>query len=381
MAPMFALSRAVWRHRGRARRWRCAGAVALALVLIAPLPTPFVLGAPVPVTTANPKIGVHTRLTDEVEPRKILQTLRLVHDMGAPWIVEFFPWPYYEPAKGQFDWAGADFIVDAARAEGLEVVARLGAVPDWARPEPEELETNWNYLAEEQFPDYADFVGAFVAHFKGRVHYVILWNEPNLTREWGFRPVDPEGYVRLLSMAYPRAKAADPAVQVLAGALAPTLEPEGSQWGLNDLVFLERLYAAGFADYYDILAVHSYGLALPAGDPPAPERINYRRVELVRESMVRHGEGDKSIMITEAGWNDQPRWIHGVRPAQRVAYTLEAYRMAQEQWPWCRMVAMWAFKYPAPFHNYMDNYAFVSADLVPRVIYEEVRDYARGVAR
>ena len=54
-----------------------------------PLVTP---GPPQTVNTNNPKAGVHTRLTDEGATWKIQRNLQLVREMGAPWIVEFFPW-------------------------------------------------------------------------------------------------------------------------------------------------------------------------------------------------------------------------------------------------------------------------------------------------
>ena len=44
------------------------------------------LGPQQAVTTVNPKMGVHTRLTDEVEAWKIKRTLEMVREMGAPWI-------------------------------------------------------------------------------------------------------------------------------------------------------------------------------------------------------------------------------------------------------------------------------------------------------
>ncbi|MCB0235042.1 MAG: hypothetical protein KDG58_12665, partial [Anaerolineae bacterium] len=46
------------------------------------------------VQSINPKMGVHTRLTDEVEEWKVKRTLEMVREMGANWIVEFFPWAY-----------------------------------------------------------------------------------------------------------------------------------------------------------------------------------------------------------------------------------------------------------------------------------------------
>jgi hypothetical protein len=84
------------------------------------------------VLTENPKMGVHTRLTDEVEPWKIQRTLELVRQMGAPWIVEYFLWAAHEPQRGVFDWSHADLVVDHAINQGLTVIARLGYVPEWA---------------------------------------------------------------------------------------------------------------------------------------------------------------------------------------------------------------------------------------------------------
>ena len=69
--------------------------------------------------------------------------------------------------------------------------------------------------------------------------------------------------------------------------------------------------------------------------------------------------------------------MRAVRPAQRVAYTLGAYEWARERWPWCRVVAIWAFRYPAPVHNYQDYYTFVTDDFRPRSIYLAVQEATR----
>jgi hypothetical protein len=333
-----------------------------------------VLDPPQQVITTNPIVGVHTRLTDEVEEWKIQRTLRMVREMGAPWIVEYFPWPYIEPSKGNYNWSHADAVVKHAENQSVTVIARLGWVPGWAR----EKETTFTHLDAEHYDDFAEFVAAFVERYRGRVNHLIIWNEPNLSFEWGYRPVDPEGYAEMLKAVYPRAHAANPDVIVLAGALAPTLEPEGSPAGLNDLLYLERMYGAGAAPYFDALAVHAYGLTQPPEAPPGPDALNFRRVELLREIMVTHGDGDKPVYVTEAGWNDHPRWAHAVRPAQRIEYTIGAYEWARLHWPWCQCVAMWAFRYPSPTYNYQDYYEFVTTDFEPRVIYLEVQAYTHG---
>jgi len=329
---------------------------------------------PQKVMTVNPKMGIHTRLTDEVEPWKIKWTLQMVREMGAPWVVEYFPWAYYEPSPGRFDWAHANLVVDHARAQGLTVIARLGFAPTWARPP----DTEWSYLNESGYWAFADFVGAFVRHFEGRIRHIVIWNEPNVSLEWGFRPPDPASYVRLLSITYPRAKAANPQVQVLAGALAPTLAPPGSPEAMNDLDYLRGMYEAGAKYYFDGLAVHAYGWHFPAEDPPAPDKINFRRTELLRAIMVEYGDEEKKIYITEGGWNDHPRWTKAVRPAQRAWYTIQAYQWAQDRWPWCEAVCLWAFRYPRPTHTYQDYFTFVSVDFQPKPIYEMVKEYSQG---
>ena len=339
----------------------------------APLITP---GPQQIVVTANAKLGLHTRLTDEVEPWKIKRSLQMVREAGAPWIVEYFPWAYYEPDKGRFDWTHADLVVDHAVAQGLTVIARLGFVPVWARPEDED--TTFTYLDAENYADFGDYVAAFVEHFRGRVSYVLIWNEPNLAAEWGNRPPDPAAYTELLKIAYARAKEADPSVVVLAPALAPTLAPVGNPWAMDDLLYLQAMYDAGAAPYFDALAAHTYGWGFPADDPPAADKVNFRRVELLRPIMEANGDGAKEIYITETGWNDNPRWTKAVKPGLRMEYTVEAARMARDDWPWCRALVFWVLRFPRPQLTYQDAFTFVASDFTPKPVYEALQAHARG---
>jgi hypothetical protein len=349
------------------------GLLILALLTSFP-PTPLVsLGPQRTVHTINQKMGVHTRLTDEVEPWKIKRTLEMAREMGAPWIVEYFPWGYIEPQRGRYDWTHADTVVNHARRQGLTVIARIDFVPEWARPSG----TTFRYLGREEYRDFADFVYTFVKHFRGRVGYVIIWNEPNLAFEWGYRPPDPAAYAELLRLSYQRAKEADPEVRILSAGLAPTLAPPGDPNAMSDLDYLQGLYDAGAAPFFDILAAHAYGWKFPADDPPAPDKINFRRVELLREVMVRNGDATKRIIITEGGWNDHPRWTKAVRPSVRIANTLAAYDMALD-WPWCQAVVMWSFRMPWPTHTFRDYFTFVTSDFFPKPIYTEVQRYAQG---
>lgn len=338
--------------------------------LAAPPPILVTLGPARIVQTTNSKIGMHTRLTDEAEEWKIKKTLELVREMGAPWIVEYFPWGYIESTEGQYDWAHADLVVDHARQQGLTVIARLGFTPEWARPRGSVT----SYLDESRYDYFADFTAKFITHFRGRICCVIIWNEPNVNFEWGYRGIDPAGYARMMQVVYPRAKQADPSIKILAGALAPTLAPPGSTDAINDLEYLQKLYDAGMKDYFDVLAVHAYGWTSPADEAPAPNRVNFRRTELVRELMLRNGDS-KRVMITEGGWNDHPRWTKAVRPAERIADTLRAFEICK-QWDWVDNCVMWAFRYPFPAQTYQDYFTFVTPDFSLKPIYFKVQQYA-----
>ncbi|HID53974.1 MAG TPA: hypothetical protein EYP41_18295, partial [Anaerolineae bacterium] len=245
--------------------------IVLVISLMQPAPLLITYGPQQTVQTTHPIVGVHTRLTDEVEEWKIQRTLQMVREMGASWVVELFPWAYYHAADGGIAWDHPDMVVNHAAAQGLQVVARIGLTPDWARPS----DTPLTYLDETAYDDFAEFTARFAARYRGKVTHIIIGNEPNLSYEWGYRPATAEDYVALLKVVYPAVKEANPDVVVLAGALAPTLEPAGSPWGLNDLAYLAQMYEAGAADYFDGLAVHSYGLTFPAEAEPAPDVLNF----------------------------------------------------------------------------------------------------------
>jgi hypothetical protein len=150
------------------------------------------------------------------------------------------------------------------------------------------------------------------------------------------------------------------------------LEPEGSSAGLNDLIYLQRMYDAGAKDTFDALAVHAYGILAPIAEAPDPSRVNFRRSELVRDIMRQNGDGAKQVYITEAGWNDSPRWNQAVTPAQRIENTLQALDWVKGK-DWIEVLALWVFSYPQATRTFSDNWTFVTDDLRPKPIYDEVR--------
>ena len=370
-------------HKAGLSRQKLGWALRLAFIfflisLIQPPTSRAPLGEPQQVETTKPPVCVHTLLENEVHEWKIKRSLELVREMGATTIVQFFPWAYYEPGENHFVWDQADRIIRHAENQGIRVIARLGLVPEWARPSGPGASTTLNHLPEESFDEFAKFAAEFAARYIKQIEHFIIWNEPNLSFEWGYRPVDPAAYTRLLQISYRHIKASNAKAIILAGALAPTNERRGSSAGLNELDFLRDMYKHGARGSFDALAVHSYGLADPPDAAPSPTRLNFRRLEFLRRIMVANGDAGKKVYITESGWNDHPRWTAAVRPSQRLQYTVQAFAYAETHWDWVENLCIWVFRFPAPLNSYPDNFTLVSPEFIIKPIYYAIQNYARG---
>ena len=343
----------------------------------------------VPVAHAgvNP-FGINTFLEQEVEPQKVELALRMIHDAGFRWIRQEFPWEDIEQsARGDFwdhkwdksGWEKYDRIVDLANQYGVQIIARLGNPPAWSRADGDARGT---FAPPDDFTDLGNFVYTVVKRYKGRVRYYQIWNEPNIYPEWGEQPVDAAGYVRLLQVAYRRAKEADPDCVILCAGLAQTLETGPKN--LNDLVYLQQMYDAGVKGDFDIMGVMAYGLWTGPGDHrTAPELANFSRPQLIRDIMVRNGDADKPLWATEVGWNalpqDSPAFpTYGrVTLEQQSRYAVQAYQRAQEEWPWMGVLNYWFFKRATDTETGQVFYYFrmVEPDFTPLPVYEAMQAY------
>ncbi len=336
----------------------------------------------IPNTDVNP-FGANFFLQWEAEPFKREKTVELAAQAGIGWAKQQFPWEDIEPSPGQFRWEKYDEIVDLYREHGLHVIARLDRPPDWTRED-----NRFPQRPPDDFNDYGDFVEQFVRHFQGRVRYIQIWNEPNIFPEWGDQPVDPEAYTRLLAIAYRRAKSVDPNVYVLSAPLAINVENFPARRNLSDLVFLEEMYQAGAADSFDILSANAFGMDRPPEDAPDPNVLNFRRVELQREIMLRYGDGDKPIWFNEYGWNAAPAnfppeeltWQR-VSEEQQAEWTVEGIRWAQNHWPWAGVFNIWYFRQIGNLSPDHADYYFrmVDVDFTPRRVYNTVRAAAEDI--
>jgi hypothetical protein len=284
--------------------------------------------------------------------------LSLVKDAGFRWVKQEIPWREVEGhAKGVWQWESPDRIMDQIDSYGLNVIVRLGSQPEWASgvalPE---------VSPPDDWQDFYDYVYAVADRYKDRIDAYQIWNEPNLAREWGGRPPNPAEYTEMLAVGYQAVKKADPNALVISAGLAPTTRNDHE--AMPDVYFIQGMYDAGAATYFDTLGVHAPGYKSPPEIDPAivastpalnngdsaPEELrrvySFRHVEDIRELMVQNGDADKKIAVLEFGWTIDPRYDspyhwHAVTPEQQDKYLQRAYAYAEANWqPWIGVMSL-----------------------------------------
>lgn len=294
----------------------------------------------------SPSYGIHISQWWQLDA--LDRDLKLAQDMGFGWIKQSFSWRDIEGyGKNQFDWFRPDVIVDSVENAGLKLIVRIDRQPLWSvRSLPDEKITPNQPPVDYQ--DFADFCGVLATRYKGRIAAYQVWNEPNLSREWGNESPDPAAYTELLKVCYQAIKAADPEAIVISAGLAPT----GTQppVAMPDTDFLQGMYNAGASNYFDVLGLHAPGFKAPpemSADEVATSYdygqgrwFAFRHVEDMRAIMVANGDGAKQVAIMEMGWiltqdlHPDYTW-HGVTEAEQADYLVRAYQYAQENWqPW-----------------------------------------------
>lgn len=348
-----------------------------------PLPTNLMGDAPVVMSFPSPDYGIHVFMW--WKPDTALRDLGLVKDMGFTWVKQKFPWREIEGIeKGQFDWYRADYIVNETERAGLKLIVRLDQQPYWSEPADNQWQENG---PPGNLADFGDYCGAVAARYRGRIGAYQVWNEPNLTREWGNRPPDPAAYTALLRACYTAIKAADPDAIVVSAGLAPT--GTNSAEAMPDTDFLQGMYDAGATAYFDVLGVNAPGYKAPPelspADAEAPEYgggrwFAFRHVEDLRALMVANGDGRKQVAVLELGWtldqvNPDYAW-HAVDEATQAAYLVGAYQYAAAHWrPWVGlMTTIYIADWEWTPQDEQWWWAIVLPDGTPRPAYYALRD-------
>jgi hypothetical protein len=193
------------------------------------------------------------------------------HLLGATWVREELTASLIHASPdGPYDWSLHDRAVDAERRAGLHVLGLLDYSNTRGLGDPGTMpHADMPRLAS----DFAAFAYAAARHFRGRVRYWEVWNEPNIATFWHPQP-DAADYALLLTAAYTAIKRADPAARVVLAGTSGV-----------DLTFIRAVAAQTKA--FDVVAVHPYrGI---------PETDLVQQVEALKAL-------GKPVWFTEIGW-------------------------------------------------------------------------------
>ncbi|MDP9068351.1 MAG: cellulase family glycosylhydrolase [Actinomycetota bacterium] len=257
----------------------------------------------------------------------------------------------------------ADQVVEMAHQRGLKVLMTLWGTPGWA---------NGNAGRAVPPTDPSDYARAatFVArHFAGRVEAFEVWNEPN---EGSFWTGTASRYTNLLKAAYPAFKLGNPNAQVVLGGPS-----------YNDTDWLEDVYAAGGAGYFDIMSTHPYqGVADAPPETPDDGTIwTLSHVAAVHDLMVLNGDGDKEIWFTEMGWSshanqgNEANWQRGVTEAQQGDYFVRTIEYVTQRHPYVTNIFWYNERNRDSSDVQLANYGLLRRDFSDKPAYTAIKGY------
>lgn len=204
------------------------------------------------------------------------------------------PWAAVQPIQGWNDWSAVDRVINGAAARNIKVLGILNSPPVWASV-PNTLPLAGMPADNAQF---AAFAGAAAARYKGKVTAWEVWNEPNAITFWAPGP-NAAQYTALLKAAYTAIKAADPNAVVVAASVGSTIDWFGLT--VNPVKFVEGMYAAGAAGYFDALSFHPYQYTTPFSQGGYMYEAPITQANRIYALMVANGDGHKKIWATEYG--------------------------------------------------------------------------------
>ncbi|MDQ4070537.1 MAG: beta-galactosidase, partial [Actinomycetota bacterium] len=215
--------------------------------------------------------------------------------VGAQWIRLDLNWSSIEPTRGNFSWSNTDRVLEAVASRGVKVVAILHTVPAWARAPG----TDNQFYPPLDAADFANYAGRTVDRYSNRIKVWEVGNEPNTRRFWQPQP-DAAAYTALLKLTYTAIKTADPGATVLSAGLSPATDAvDGSK--ISPATFLRRIYENGGQGSFDVVAIHPYSFPARPIDPATVNWNTFHRMPLLYDLMLRNGDGDKKLWITEFG--------------------------------------------------------------------------------
>lgn len=113
------------------------------------------------------------------------------------------------------------------------------------------------FTNEEEIQRYLDYVRFVVNHFKDRIHYYEIWNEPDIG--YPFQHIEAADYINLAKLTIPVIKEADPEAKIILGGVSGFHNPESQE-------YLFSLLESDVMPLVDVVSWHPFYGASPEFD-------------------------------------------------------------------------------------------------------------------
>ncbi len=230
---------------------------------------------------SRPRITLATKPTDELEDNRLcggqlgslwedLDYEELIENETVPMGSKRFRLSINEVEYGaHLDWSKPELSIPTEQDNVLTEFVSHGitiyyVLSFWDKANhPNGWEVRSRFKTEEELSRYLEYVRFIVSHFKGRVHYYELWNEPDVT--YPLQYIEPADYINLAKRTIPVIKQLDPEAKVIVGATSGLAAPESREYlfkvlnsdvmPIADVVSWHPLYdntpdAGKYPDYY-----------------------------------------------------------------------------------------------------------------------------------
>jgi hypothetical protein len=251
----------------------------------------------------NNKFGIHLAVPAAEQIKKAAE---LVNANGGDW--GYITLVIQEDDRNHDKWQE---IFDNLRNLHLIPIIRIATRPVGAL---------WRRPTVDDAGQWADFLNGLNWVVKDR--YIVLFNEPNHSQEWGGK-VDPEEFARVTQQFATKLKSKNSNFFIMLGGLdasAPASAPNYADEAQFLKSVIDTIGVTTFNNLFSGLASHSYPNPGFAGSPSGSGRGSVRTYQWELSLLESWGVKSLPVFITETGWDAHQLSRDAVASNYKYAY-------------------------------------------------------------
>ncbi|MBA2247703.1 MAG: hypothetical protein H0W23_06215 [Chloroflexia bacterium] len=266
-------------------------------------------------------------------PEQLATVAQTLADGGFRYVRQTVSWSQVEETQGTLDWSVYDRFIDELNRRSIGLIAVVSQAPAWATGG----NTGFADAPPREPALLEGFTRALTSRFGEAVPFVQVWDEPNLSANWGGTTASGETFLPYLVAGFNGARAGNASARVIAPELSIGSDAVNGQ---GDLAFVRDLYRFSGDAFFDVLGVKLDGSRYSPDDRRArADRFNFSRTILFRDLMLQQGDGSTPIWATSYGWATSDRIDRDVQ----AEFVVRGMERSWSEWPWMGLMVHWTF--------------------------------------